>query len=104
MAEGHGLGRLQVGVARHDGLGVGLGLIEQGGLQRPQGRVQGVDLVAHPEAQVGGHLVVARARRVQAAGGLADQHLEARLDVHVDVLERRLEDEVAGLDFSQDRV
>ena len=58
------------------------------------------DAVAHPQAEIGRHLVVARARGVQAAGGFADDFLEAGLDVHVDVFERGLELEPAGLDLS----
>ena len=104
VAEGDRLGGLQVGVARHDGRGMGLGLTDQRRLQIAQLSVQGVDRLAHPEPEIGRDLVVARARRVQAPGRLADQLLEPRLDVHVDVLERGLELEVAALDFSRDCV
>ena len=54
-----------------------------------------VDRVAHPEPEIGRHLVVARARRVQPPGGVADQLLQPRLDVHVDVFERAREGEAA---------
>ena len=66
--------------------------------------VEAVDRLAHPEPEVGRDLVVARARRVQAPGRLADQLPEPRLDVHVDVFERGLKLEVAALDFSRDCV
>ncbi len=60
--------------------------------------------VAHPQPEVGRHLVVARARGVQAPGGLADQFAEPALDIHVDVFERAAEGELAALDLRQDRV
>ena len=46
--------------------------------------------VAHPQPEIGRHLVVARARGVQPAGRLADQLGEPALHVHVDVFERAL--------------
>ena len=49
-----------------------------------------VDRPAHPEAEIGRHLVVARAGGVEAPGGGADQLPEPGLDMHVDVLERRI--------------
>ena len=88
MAEGHRLGRLQVGEAGHDGGGVGERLLGQRLLQGGERRVGAVDGVAHPQPEVGGDLVVARARRVQPAGGRADQLGQPRLDIEVDVLQR----------------
>jgi hypothetical protein len=41
--------------------------------------------IADIEAEVGRHLVVARAGGVQPSGGLADQFFEPALDVHVNV-------------------
>ena len=58
-----------------------------------------VDRVAHPEPEIGRDLVVARARGVQPPGGRPDQLGEPALDIHVDVLERALEGELAGLDL-----
>ena len=48
--------------------------------------VEPVDRVAHPEPEIGRHLVVARARGVQPPGRRADQLGEPRLDIEVDVL------------------
>ena len=66
---------------------------------------QAVDFGAAIEAGVGGDLVVARAGGVEFGAGRADAAGEFRLDVHVDVLQRGLELEVAGcdvrLDFAQ---
>ncbi len=87
VAEGDRLGALQMGETRHDRVVTGRRLCRQGRQQAMQLAVQFVDGVTHPQAQVGGHLIVARARRVQPAGGLADQFLQPRLDVHVDVFQ-----------------
>ena len=99
MAERHRLRRLQMGKARHHRRGV----IERLLRQRPLiGRERGVDLVdgvAHPEPEVGRDLIVARARGMQAPGGRPDQLGEPAFDVHVDVLQRALEGELAGLDL-----
>ena len=104
MAEGDRLGGLQVGVAGHDGGRVRVRLVDERRLQGAQLSVEAVDRLAHPEPEVGRDLVVARARRVQAPGRLADQLRQARLDVHVDVLERRLEGELTAFDLSRNRV
>ena len=53
-------------------------------------RVGRVDRVAHPELEIGRDLVVARAGGVQPPRRRADQLGEAVLDMHVDVLERRI--------------
>jgi hypothetical protein len=103
VAEGHRLGGLQMGEARHRVGGICRGTIGQRAHDVGELRRQAVDRVAHPEAEVGRDLVVAAARGVQAAAGLADVFGEPRLDVHVDVLERGVEREAAGLDLVRDR-
>ena len=101
VAERDRLGDLQVGEARHDGVGV----LERNGGERVAQLVQQfdfeVDLVPHPEADVGGDLIVARAAGVQALAGIADQFGQAALDVQVHVFEIKQPFEAAGLDFSQ---
>ena len=100
MAEGDRLRALQMREARHHGVGMRLGLRRPAPTAaRGAGASMRVDRVAHPEAEVGRHLVVARARGMQPAGRLADQLLQPRLDIHVDVLERAREREVAGGDL-----
>jgi len=61
----HRLGPPQVRVAGDQGVGVALGLVEQGPLQAQQIAVDGIDLATQPEAQVGAHLVVAGAAGVE---------------------------------------
>ena len=58
--------------------------------------------LAHPEAEIGRHLVVARARGVQPPGGGADQFGEPRLDIEVDILVRLAEGESARRDLAAD--
>ena len=104
MAQRHGLGGLQVREARHHRIGVEQRLLGQGQLKIVQCRVDRVERVADPEAEIERHLVVARARRMEPSCGLADDLGEARLDVHMDVLQGAGEREGAGLDFARDPV
>jgi hypothetical protein len=99
MAEGDGLCRLQMGEARHDRRGVFVGAVDQRRLQVGKHRLQAVDRVAHPQADIERDLVVARARRVQAPAGRADEVGQPALDVEMDVLELGRELEAAGLDL-----
>ena len=104
MPEGHRLRRLQVGEARHDRAGIRERLFRERLLQVPKARIDLVNGVAHPEAEIGRHLVVPRARRVQPPRGRPDQLLQPRFDMGMDILERALELELSCFDFSQDRV
>ena len=81
-----------------------LGFLSQHQLQRGQLAVDGVDRVAHPEPEIGRHLIVARARRVQPPGGRADQILQAAFDVHMHVFKLALELEFAALDLVCDLI
>ena len=102
VAEGDGLRGLQMGEAGHRVGGVLGGAVGQGAHHVGDLRVEPVDRVAHPEAEIGGDLVVAAARGVQALAGLADALGQPRLDVHVDVFEVVDEREAAGLDLGGD--
>ena len=102
MAERHRLGDLQMGKAGHHRIGMRFGLVEQRRLQVTHRRVDAVDRAAHPEAEIGRDLVVARARGVQPPGGRADQLGEPRLDIEVDVLVLLAEHEPAALDLAAD--
>src|SRR3546814_7891177 len=93
MAERHRLRDLKMREARHDAAGMFVGARQQSGLNRPQPRVDARARGAHPQAEVGRDLVVARTRGVEAAGGFADQLLEPCLDGHVDVFERQIRSE-----------
>jgi hypothetical protein len=104
VPEGQRLRRLQMGEAGHDRASMGLCLVEKGVLQALQLHIQRVDLVADPESEIGRHLIVARACRVQPPGRIADQLPQPGLDVHVDVFEGRGETEFTALDLSRNRV
>ena len=97
MAEGHRLGDLEMGEARHHRRGFGLGAVDQRLLQVAHRRVEAVDRGAQPQPQIGRDLVVARARGVKPPGGRPDQLGEPRLDIQVDVFVRLAEDESCRL-------
>ena len=102
MAEGHGLGGLQVGEARHHGVRMGLRLLGERLLEIGEAAIQAIDGVPDPQPEIERHLIVARARRVQSPGSLADHVGEAFLDVHVDVFKRAREGEGAPFDLRAD--
>ncbi len=88
VAQGDGLGRLEVGEAGHHRLGLLLGAGDEDPLEGGERGIDLVDGIADPEPEVGGDLVVARAGGVEPAGGGSDQLGQPGLDMHVDVLER----------------
>ncbi|MCY1396652.1 hypothetical protein D9M71_116310 [compost metagenome] len=102
VAEGDRLGGLQVGEAGHDGVGFALGLLQQALLQAGDFAEDQVDLVAQPQADVGGDLVVARTAGVQLLAGDANAVGQARFDVHVHVFQVNAPVEAAGLDLALD--
>ena len=96
VGQKHGLGPLQVGVARQVDVLGGLGPLQQDLLQAvdPAGHHQQLPL--GEEAQVGGDLVVAAPARVQAGADLAGDLGDPPLDGRVDVLVRGTEHQGAG--------
>ncbi|MBA7474792.1 hypothetical protein ES707_10147 [subsurface metagenome] len=99
MAEGDGLSGLQMREAGHHGCGVLQRALHQRLLERGERGLGLVDDVADEQPEVGRDLVVARTRRVQAAGGGADQLGQAALDVHMNIFKRALEREIALADL-----
>jgi hypothetical protein len=88
--------------ARHHQRRVPGGLREQRLDQGGDQLAEGVDLVAQPQAQIGGHLVVARARGMQALAGLSYERGEPTLDVEVHVLGLERPLEAAAVDLAAD--
>ena len=103
VPEGHRLRRLHVREARHHGRRVFLGPLQERRDQPFQRLRHAKALVLDPQAEIHGHLVVARARRVQPSCRRPDQLGQPRLDIHVDVLELFRELELARLDLGKDR-
>ena len=68
-------------------------------LQLLQLRIETIDGLPHIQAEIGRHLVVARTGRMQPSGGGADELLEPRFDIEVDVLQRPRKDEGARLNL-----
>ena len=96
------LGTLEVGIAGHHGLQVGLCLLEQHLLQVQDHADDDGDLLFHIEAEVYGHLVVPAAGGVQALARVADTVGEHDFNIHVDVLVVVRELHAAGVDVGQD--
>jgi hypothetical protein len=71
-------------------------------LQRAQRRLGLIDRVAHPEAEIGRDLVVARARGVEPARRRPDRGRPAALGEHVDVLEREIVGHAVGFELGGD--
>ena len=86
-----GLRRLQMGEPRHHPIGPGPGLRQKCALQGLDPCNRRVALVAHPQPEIGRHLVVPRPPRVQPPRRLADHLFQPRLHVHVDVFQRGAE-------------
>ena len=73
MAKCDGLGDLQMRKSGHDAVGMFFGTCQQRRLKCAQARIDFVGRIAHPKAEVGGDLVIARPRGVQACRRLTDQ-------------------------------
>ena len=102
VTEGHGLGDLHVGEARHDEAGVLLGLMHHDFLKVFEAGDDHVDFAAQIQTDVGGHLVVAGATGVQTLAGVADESRQTSLNIEMHVFELKLPFEGAGGDFLTD--
>ncbi len=86
VAEVHRLGALQVRVAGHRPVDVLLRALEQRAISAVIARLRLRRALARVHRQIGHHLVVARARRVQPPADRPDDLGQTPLDRHVDVL------------------
>ena len=102
MAKGGGLGPLEVGIAGHNGLQIGLCLLDQHPLQIQHLGDHLRDLLFDKEAEIHGHLVVPAAGGVQALARVPDPLGEHGLDIHVDIFVLQGELHPAALDVRQD--
>ena len=104
VAQVHGLGALQVRVAGHLPVEVLRGALDEHGHQRGDRTLDLGCALARVHRQVGHHLVVARARRVQPAADRSDDLRQAPLDRHVDVFVVGLEREALVAQLGRHRV
>ena len=102
MREQDRLCALQMRVARHDDIAVLLRRLDERALQVLDLLLHGHDLAAHIHVRIERDLIVAAARRVQPAAGLADGVGQALLNVHVNILDVDGKREAAVLDFLKD--
>ena len=66
--------------------------------------IERVNGVADIKPHVSRHLIIARARGVQAACGAADELSEPALDIHMNVFKRAGEGEITLFDFAGDLI
>ena len=99
VAQRHRLRHLQVGETGHDGIGMFFGTGEQRGDQALQRQISFGAGGLHPQAEIHRHLIVAAARGVQAARGGTDDLFQPGFDMEVDILQRQILDQLAGLIF-----
>ena len=102
VSEADGLGDLQVGKAGHNGFGVLFRQIQQCRLKVLNQASDDGNLVAQPQADVGGDLVVAAAAGVQAFARVADFVGQAAFDVHMDIFQIGRPFDFAAADFFED--
>ena len=102
VGEAHRLRALQVGVAREQRVEVLARALDEDALEPGEPALGRGGRVAQVEREVRRDLVVAAAPGVEAAGDGPDQLPEPRLDVHVHVLEARVERERPRLDLRAD--
>ena len=97
----HGLRALKVRVAGHGPVEVARGEVEHHVHQVEQSAPVTVSVCAHEQRDIGGHLVVARACRVELAAHRPGDLGKAPLDRHVDVLVVGMDLEAVVLDLLQ---
>jgi len=85
VAQRHRLRGLQMGEAGHDAGGMFLCARHQCQLQSLEPGIGLIDRIPHPQAEIGGHLVIAAACSVQPTCHRPDQLRQPRLGGHVDV-------------------
>ena len=104
VSEQDRLGRLEMGRPGQDRVTVALGQSNERPFEPDDRVVELVDRPPQPEAEVGRDLVVPRPAGVELAGERTDPGGERRLEVEVDVLERRVPGKRSGLDLGTEPV
>ena len=88
-----------MGETGHDRGRVFFCLVQQGGQEARNALVKRVTLRAHPQAEVGCDLIIARTASVQASARIAHQFAQAAFHMHVDVFQCGVEYHFAGFDL-----
>ena len=104
MAEGDRLRRLQMREPRHHHGCMRLGLARQRHLQLRKPSVEGIDGIAHPQPEVGRHLIVTRPRRVEPLARIPDQSRQPALHVQMHIFQRSAERKRPALDLGGDLI
>ena len=104
MPQRHWLRRLQMSEARHDAGRMFFRPRHQRDLQSTQRRVRRKAGLAHPELEIGRHLIVAAARGVEATCRRADQFGQTAFAGHVDVFEVPVLGNAIGLILRSDLI
>ena len=86
LAKGDGLGPLHMGIARHDGIRIGLRLVAEHLDQLGDGGLQLAAIRPESEPQVQGHLVVAAPGGMQALTRVPNAAGQFRFDKGMDIL------------------
>ena len=95
---------LQMGEPGHDRCGVFVRAHDERNLQRVQPGIGLIEAIAHPQAEIGRHLVIAAARSVQPPRHRADQFGQPAFGGHVDVFQIPVFGHATGGIFRRDLV
>ena len=102
VAEGDGLGALEVGIAGHDGGGVCLGLLGQSLDEVADEGNDLVDLVAEVHTDIQGHLVVTASGSVELLAHIPQPLGQHLLHEHMDILAGHVDGEGPRLNIGED--
>src|SRR3972149_8656318 len=95
---------LKVGKTRHNKAKMLLTLLYQFSLKRCQKVYHYLNLIASPEPQVKGNLVVSASGGMKLFTSLANPLNQCRFDIHMHVFKRLFELELSGKNFREDFV
>ncbi|MPN48708.1 hypothetical protein SDC9_196320 [bioreactor metagenome] len=102
VGEVNGLGPLQMGVTRHNDIGIFLGCLHKGFLEIQQQPGDVGQFLADIQMGVDRHLVVAAPRRVQFTANRTNTLGQTFLDIHMNIFQSNFKAEITGFDIGQD--
>ena len=104
VAKGDGLGRLQMSEARKGGGGFFSSTLDQPLAQSLHHGQDAIDGTAQVQPGVGGHLIIARAARMELLGHIPQAGSQRPLDVAVHVFQRLVPNKRAGVHLLAQRL